>query len=63
MGLPVDEYLSKCSATARCRPKAEVDNRVVAQGKGGCYRGTAGLPVGSIYPDAEKKRCWKGERP
>ena len=33
-------------ATARCRPEAEADNRVVAEGEDGYYHGTTGLPVG-----------------
>ncbi|MBW2566817.1 MAG: hypothetical protein JRE24_08045 [Deltaproteobacteria bacterium] len=33
-------------ATARCRPEAEADNRVVAEGEDGYFSGTTGLPVG-----------------
>ncbi|MBW2565928.1 MAG: hypothetical protein JRE24_03380, partial [Deltaproteobacteria bacterium] len=33
-------------AAARCRPEAEADNRVVAEGEDGYFSGTTGLPVG-----------------
>ncbi|MBW2566879.1 MAG: hypothetical protein JRE24_08365, partial [Deltaproteobacteria bacterium] len=33
-------------ATARCRPEAKADNRVVAEGEDGYFSGTTGLPVG-----------------
>ena len=36
-------------ATARCRPKTEADNRVVAGGEVGYFNGTTGLPVGLHY--------------
>ncbi|MBW1770712.1 MAG: hypothetical protein JRJ17_06050, partial [Deltaproteobacteria bacterium] len=36
-------------ATARCRPEAEADNRVVAEGEDGYFSGTTGLPVG-LHP-------------
>jgi hypothetical protein len=45
-GLAVDEWVSSCSATARCGPKAEADSRVAAQGEDGYFGGTTGLPVG-----------------
>ena len=43
-GLPVDECANNQYATARCRPEAEADNRVVAED--GYFSGTTGLPVG-----------------
>jgi hypothetical protein len=43
-GLPVDECANNQYATARCRPEAEADNRVV--GEDGYFCGTTGLPVG-----------------
>jgi hypothetical protein len=45
-GLPVDECANNQYATARCRPEAEADNRVVAEGEDGYFSGTTGLPVG-----------------
>ncbi|MBW2171505.1 MAG: hypothetical protein JRF69_05920 [Deltaproteobacteria bacterium] len=45
-GLPVDECANNQHATARCRPEAEADNRVVAEGEDGYFSGTTGLPVG-----------------
>jgi hypothetical protein len=45
-GLLVDECASNCSASARCRPKAEADNRVAAKGEDGYFGTTTGLPVG-----------------
>jgi aspartate carbamoyltransferase catalytic subunit len=39
--MPNDQY-----ATARCRPEAEADNRVVAEGEDGYDHRTTGLPVG-----------------
>jgi len=45
-GLPVDECANNEYATARCRPEAEADNRVVAEGEDGYFSGTTGLPVG-----------------
>ena len=44
-GLPVDECTNDQYATARCRPEAEADNRVIAEGEEGYYHGTTGLPV------------------
>jgi len=45
-GLPVHECANNRYATARCRPGAEADNRVVAVGEDGYYHGTTGLSVG-----------------
>ena len=45
-GLPVDECANNQYATARCRPEAEADNRVVAEGEDGYFSGTTGLSVG-----------------
>ena len=42
----MDECANDRYATARCRPEAEADNRVVAEGEDGYYHGTTGLPVG-----------------
>jgi len=36
----------KLIATARCYPKDEADNRVVAEGEDGYFNGITGLPVG-----------------
>jgi len=47
--LPVDECANNQYATARCRPEAEADNRVVAEGEDGYFSGTTGLPVG-LHP-------------
>jgi hypothetical protein len=61
-GLPLDECVSNCFATARCRPKAEVDNRVVAEGEDGCFGGTTGLPVGLHFLEPAKNASflnWK----
>jgi hypothetical protein len=44
--LPVAECANNQYATARCRPEAEADNRVVAEGEDGYFSGTTGLPVG-----------------
>ncbi len=46
MGLPVDECANNQYATARCRPEAEADNRVVAEGEDGYFSRTTGLLVG-----------------
>jgi hypothetical protein len=45
-GLTVDECANNQYATARCRPEAEADNRVVAEGEDGYDHRTTGLPVG-----------------
>ena len=45
-GFPVDECANDRYATARCRHKAEADNRVVAGGEDGYLKGTTGLAVG-----------------
>jgi len=42
----VDECANNQYATARCRPEAEADNRVVVEGEDGYFSGTTGLPVG-----------------
>ncbi|MBW2567094.1 MAG: hypothetical protein JRE24_09560 [Deltaproteobacteria bacterium] len=42
----MDECANNQYATARCRPEAEEDNRVVAEGEDGYFSGTTGLPVG-----------------
>ncbi|MBW2565935.1 MAG: hypothetical protein JRE24_03415 [Deltaproteobacteria bacterium] len=42
----MDECANNLYATARCRPEAEADNRVVAEGEDGYFSGTTGLPVG-----------------
>ena len=42
----MDECANNQYATARCRPEAEADNRVVAEGEDGYFSGTTGLPVG-----------------
>jgi len=47
--MPVDECKkNKLIATARCHPKDEAHKRVVAEGEGGYFNGTTGLPVGSM---------------
>ena len=38
-------------AMARCHPKIEADNRVVAEGEDGYVKGTTGLPVGPHHPE------------
>jgi hypothetical protein len=60
-------------ATARCRPEAEADNGVVAEGEDGYFSGTTGLPVGLHgnkldscalhihWPDLWKSRQFCGE--
>ncbi|MBW2566822.1 MAG: hypothetical protein JRE24_08070 [Deltaproteobacteria bacterium] len=45
----MDECADNQYATARCRPEAEADNRVVAEGEDGYFSGTTGLPVGFHY--------------
>ena len=45
MALPVDECANGQYATARCRPEAEADNRIVAEGEYGYYHGATELPV------------------
>jgi len=45
-GLPVDECANNQYAMARCRPEAEADNRVLAEGEDRYDHGTTGLPVG-----------------
>ncbi|MBW1769818.1 MAG: hypothetical protein JRJ17_01385 [Deltaproteobacteria bacterium] len=42
----MDECANNQYATARCRPEAEADNRVVAESEDGYFSGTTGLPVG-----------------
>ncbi|MBW2173191.1 MAG: hypothetical protein JRF64_00820 [Deltaproteobacteria bacterium] len=42
----MDECANNQYTTARCRPEAEADNRVVAEGEDGYFSGTTGLPVG-----------------
>ncbi|MBW2567072.1 MAG: hypothetical protein JRE24_09445 [Deltaproteobacteria bacterium] len=46
-------------ATARCRPEAEADNRVVAEGEDGYFSGTTGLPVG-LHPVQGRSNPYKG---
>ncbi|MBW2174078.1 MAG: hypothetical protein JRF64_05435 [Deltaproteobacteria bacterium] len=41
----MDECANNQCATARCRPEAEADNRVVAEGEDGYFSGTAGPSV------------------
>jgi hypothetical protein len=49
----VDECANNQYATARCRPEAEADNRVVAEGEDGYFSGdhglTRGAPLLSIF--------------
>jgi len=59
-GLPVDECANNQYATARCRPEAESDNRVVAEGEDGYFSGTTGLPVG-LHPGISGA-CKNGKR-
>jgi len=42
--LPVDECANNQYATARCRPEAEADNRVVAEGEDGYFSGAPFSP-------------------
>jgi len=46
MGLSVDECANAVCATARCRPKTEVDYLVVAETEDGHLNGTTDLSVG-----------------
>ena len=46
----MDESANNQYATARCRPEAEADNRVVAEGEDGYFSETTGLPVGLHLP-------------
>jgi hypothetical protein len=57
MGLPVDECVNNCCATALCRPEAEADNRVVAED--GYFNGTTGLPVGLHFTLDSDVKIWK----
>ncbi|MBW2567129.1 MAG: hypothetical protein JRE24_09735 [Deltaproteobacteria bacterium] len=50
----MDECANNQYATARCRPEAEADNRVVAEGEDGYFSGTTGLPVGCGQNNGEK---------
>ena len=58
-GLPVDECANAVCATARCRPKTEADNRVVAEGEDGLastqFRfDTPPLAVGSFIIEGQR---------
>ncbi|MBW2566698.1 MAG: hypothetical protein JRE24_07420 [Deltaproteobacteria bacterium] len=47
----MDECANNQYATARCRPEAEADNRVVAEGEDGYfYWGPRVYPWGSMWP-------------
>jgi DnaJ-class molecular chaperone len=46
-GLAVDECANDVYATARCRPEAEADNRVQAEGEDGSSHGTTGFTRGA----------------
>lgn len=52
--MPVDECANAVCATARCRPKTEADNRVVAEGEDGYLNGTTGLPVGFHHSHVDR---------
>jgi len=45
--LPVYECANNQYATARCRPEAEADNRVVAEGEDGYFSGNHGFTRGT----------------
>ena len=53
----MDECANDRYATARCRPKAEADNRVVAEGEDGYYHGTTGLPMG-LHVFSQTEQIW-----
>ena len=45
----MDECANNQYATARCRPEAEADNRVVAEGEDGYFSGDHGFTRGAPY--------------
>ncbi|MBW2567244.1 MAG: hypothetical protein JRE24_10325 [Deltaproteobacteria bacterium] len=55
----MDECANNQYATARCRPEAEADNRVVAEDEDGYFSGTTGLPVGLHYGRTRRVRINK----
>jgi len=63
-GLPVDECANNQYATARCRPEAEADNRVVAEGEDGYFSGfTRGAPSDKKRLNDRSKEFMFGQQP
>ena len=52
----MDECANNQYATARCRPEAEADNRVVAEGEDGYFSGDHGFTRGAPYGYGAKER-------
>ncbi|MBW2175210.1 MAG: hypothetical protein JRF64_11590 [Deltaproteobacteria bacterium] len=58
----MDECANNQYATARCRPEAKADNRVVAEGESGDHGFTRGAPYGKIFScESLSKGCLNDE--